>query len=1123
MPISLFPFTGGINGHIDTRLLPDGALADARNVELTRQGRLVVRPGYTAQARTTYSGGTFTAFDVFSLHGRLFALGYPAPGTIFGDVPDDVYELMPSGLARAWRATSTSVALSPRLPRATRVRDLARPPDQVGGLSNMGCAAGGGYVCLVWNSSVAATTGYVFISRAADDQPVIFEQLSTSSNAPCAKLRAVALSDRFLVVGLNSAGTQVSVSRLTLASDISVQGVATSILSAASISTFAVCKVAGTDEFCVVANLAGTVTVRRFNAAGTLQVPSSGQYNSVVAAATVLAVEASSSANQINVAMVVGGEARIFSHNLATGANIGAGPFVPFAGETSVEVTLARVSSTVVQVLSSVTSETAPTVFSNLYTVATNTFTGARKVVTDAQITTSAVVSNGLTFFGVRVGLGAVGGSPNLLVAVPTSTAAAHDSVPQIAKDLEVAGTTSALLPDLCVDASTGKAYWTNAAGNADGDLSPLVTEFELDSTERRQVAIHGNLAYIAGGMPCVFDGTSLVESGFATRPRIISLTPSNGAGELLSNATYRYRAHWEWVDSPGNLHLSPPSAITNVDMGASDDTIAAVVTSPHSLRNNRTIVNGSARCVLSRTLATVSETPAIVTGSQAADPPSSALNGLHLTGQVFINGTPSNFSVAFSALDTSSATIAATITAAIGTVVQATAVGGSIVLTTVEQGEGVYLYVFEAEAGVILGFSTDVIGTGTTEYTVGENFQRAATAYTTPGAAVAAYVTVTDTTKDQSEPIVDTDLIRQQVLYSSGVASGAHHAPPPGDAIWAGRERVGIARQPKRSRWTESKLVVPAEPAEFAYEGFVAFSGQVAGDVEAGYALGDATALFTRGQIWIVTGSGPNRSGQGEFFAAQCVSESIGIAEDGWRSLARDDEGLWFQGSDGQIYRLAASGSIEWLGREAQDKLELFPVVTAAAYIGTKREVAFALQSDDGTDGGILRYQPESKAWFFDDVGAVAAMCDYGGRIAYVQAGVVYVQDAAPGLATFVDYDVTTGMFQGFQALGYGQLNQVGVLLTYRGPCTLTIYASEDGEDFSTAIAAWSLTGSEYSAGDRVRLLAQPALMARDSFALKVAVTHAGSGSEGVWLHAAALDTEQAPRFVRLGPTHSL
>ncbi len=112
--------------------------------------------------------------------------------------------------------------------------------------------------------------------------------------------------------------------------------------------------------------------------------------------------------------------------------------------------------------------------------------------------------------------------------------------------------------------------------------------------------------------------------------------------------------------------------------------------------------------------------------------------------------------------------------------------------------------------------------------------------------------------------------------------------------------------------------------------------------------------------------------------------------------------------------------------------------------------------------------------------------------------------------------------MFQGFQGLGYGALQQVGVLGTYRGPFTLEILKSLDGTTFPVSLGSWTVTGADYSVGDRVIKLVTPAVMTHDQFALKYLVTPT-SGSEGLWLHAAAVDTEKQPGFARLGAAHNL
>lgn len=1128
MPITLFPFNGGLNSHIDRRLLPDGALADAVNVELDRQGRLIGRAKYTAQAMTVQGGtaisaGSLVAYDLFTLNDRLFALG---DAFSFG-FATDIYELLPSGTAKRWRPTSLEAATgaTPRLPRATKVRDLARPPDPSASIENMDGAAGGGFAALVWNihgvGLSVSVDGYVHIVSAANGESVLYEVFEQVGDGPVALLRVLALSDRFLFIGLDFGTSGVGLSRWIYATDERVTFVDDHITGLnGTTDAFNVCKVAGSDQFMVVTNVVGTVHVQRFNNAGVEQVPSGGAYANIVAAATYLAVEASSTANQVTVAMVVGGEARLFSYNLSTGAAIGVGPFVPFSGETSIDVALVRVSSTVLEVLSSVTSETAPTVFTRRYTVSTNAFGTLLRAVTDGQLAAAAAFQAEV-FFGLRVGLGTVGNTPNMLV----SHGDADDEVtPLVAKDFEVAGTmTRNLLPTITQDASTGKWYWPTAAANPDGDLAPMLTEFEMGSTARRQTATFGNHVYIAGGCPLVFDGVNVVESGYLERPRIISLTPSNGAGVLLGGATYRYRLHWEWIDSEGDLHLSPPSAITSVDLSSSEDTVAAVCTNAHSMRWNQGTIDGVIRDVLSRTLATVSTTPATLLGTEALTPPSSSLTGLTL--KLFVLPGFTSYTVTFSAGATTATAVASEVQAITSAKVTASNENEFLRLTSVGEGDGNFIGVLgTGTANAILGFTASESDTGETTTTAGENFQRTATAYTAlGGSAVASYVTVTDLRKDESDPIVDTDLIRQQVLYSQGTATGAHHAPAPSECLWAGRERVIASKQNRRSRYTASKLIIPGEPAEFSADGILAFSGTVAGDIEASAMLGDTMVHWTRRQIWSVSGAGPDRSGQGTFFAAQLISKSMGLASpDGWRSLCEDDSGIWFQGSDKDIYRLSKGGAVEWLGKEAQDTLVLYPIVTAALYVPSKSEVAFSVTSTDGLTGGILRYREERQAWFFDDVGVVTSMADYQGRIAIIQAGVVLIQDAAPGTGAGPAYYVSTGMFQGFQALGYGALQQVGVLGTYRGPFTLEILSSIDGTSFSTSLGSWTVTGADYAVGDRVTKLVTPAVQTHDQFALKYLVTPT-SGSEGLWLHAAAIDTDKQPGFVRAGAAHNL
>ena len=1119
MPISVFPLTVGLSQNTDRRLLPDGVLANAVNCELERQGRLVGRAKYTSLGTgvlDTSSPGALIAYDLCTYRGRLFA---------FGDdtrlhIPANLFEYLGSGVNAPWRPTSTLAAV-PRLPQATRVRDISRPPDQPSGAVAPTAAAMGGFTALFWNSEAVSTNGFLLVSRAASDQPIHFSQLSTTGDRPCVRVRIVALSDRFILAGISSNNPgAISLASFTPASSITVTQLAQDVIPAisATIVATAVCKVAGSDEIVVAtSDLSGNTRIARFSNVG---VDSGVIYGPIATGATHLAVEASLTANEITVAQVVGGECRLFSFNLTTGVQIGAGPFVPFSGDTSEEISLARNTSTTLVIVSSITSGTTRTVKAAQYTVSTNALTAAIALMTDANLETGVAYHSATTqiLFGARQVVSATDPHTNLLMSGRLDIGG---GCIEIGKDFETAGALGRhFRPDFVQDASTGKYYWPNTARDSDGNIFPQLTEFSFGATERRQTAEFGGHLYIAGGCPLVFDGSSVVESGFLTRPRIISLTGSNGAGTLLNSAEYDYRLHWSWLDTKGDLHLSPPSVISTDELTSSEDTETVVVSSPISLRRNPASSPGTAvNHVLSRTLASADLEPAVIFGAVSIDPPSSTLSTLTL----IVNGSGTAYTVTFSASATTKAQILSEINAVTSAEITATAPNGSLVLTSVDTGDAAFIQIGAGTGNTLLGLTSGDLQNGETTRTKGENFQRTATAYNAITDAVSAYVTVTDTRKDESDPILDSDLIRQEVLYSQGIASGAHHAPPPSDYVWAGIERLFVAGQPQRSRWTASKNLVPAEPAEFAFEGFLTYSGLVSEDIEGVAALGNAIVVFTRRSIWLVTGEGPNRAGVGEFNQAQCITRTLGLIADGWRSLCEDDQGLWFQGSDAEIYRISHGGELEWLGRPARDYTETYPVVVAAVYRQKKREMAFALTNAGGSTGGILRRNamvPDQPAWFFDDVGAVSSMVEYQGRLAIVQGGIVYLQDAAPGSGAFPTMQFDSGLFQGFQALGYGQLQAVGGLLTFRGRCTVTLKIGTDGTSFPDTIASWPLTSGEYSVGQRVQLLIDPPLQQYDAFALRMEVSDVSGDTEGAWFHAFAVQTEDQPDFVRLAPS---
>src|SRR5690606_32337611 len=128
--------------------LEGGPLAAAQNCRLSRDGRLEVRPGFTALSTGTMSTGVLEAFDLINFQGRLMALG----DQLAAGRATDLFEWLPA--AGKWRATagsSVDAIAGPRLPQVTDVRQVGTLPDQFLPVSHVRLAAGGGYVCAVVN------------------------------------------------------------------------------------------------------------------------------------------------------------------------------------------------------------------------------------------------------------------------------------------------------------------------------------------------------------------------------------------------------------------------------------------------------------------------------------------------------------------------------------------------------------------------------------------------------------------------------------------------------------------------------------------------------------------------------------------------------------------------------------------------------------------------------------------------------------------------------------------------------------------------------------------------------------------------------------------------------------
>jgi hypothetical protein len=363
-----------------------------------------------------------------------------------------------------------------------------------------------------------------------------------------------------------------------------------------------------------------------------------------------------------------------------------------------------------------------------------------------------------------------------------------------------------------------------------------------------------------------------------------------------------------------------------------------------------------------------------------------------------------------------------------------------------------------------------------------------------------------------------DDDAEDEPVLYFQSQKPIANVGYYPCRFIAAGRDRLIMGGLPDPYMVAFSQLPFPGEPMEGADVEFeFAYQARLPEPVTAVSGFGDSYVAFTASGIYQIPGEGPQRNGSGEFFHPSALYSDGGCID--WRSVVDTALGLFFQMADDKIYRLGPNGEIDFIGRRVQDTMATYPVVTGAVLCTQTQRVVFSIQNPAGSSGGLLSYDLVHDAWSFDDLGAIDAIVEYGGRIAYLQSSVVYVEDSAVGTlgSALPTISVRTGSIRLFSALGSGDICKVGLLMTYLGDCTVEGFISYDdgktwtsmGDQAVTAAAIVSPgTGVAIASGDPHTIIFTPRIRTVDRFALRFDVSNS-TNTGGVRLHVVSLEAE--------------
>ena len=593
--VQRFPFLEGQHQEIDPKILPEGYLSACKNVRLRKDGRFGVRADFDAIGNDTCASFDLVPRDVIGFGDELCALGDTAG--ISGDTAIWNIADYTGGTPAEWAPTDFgSGVLSParKLSAATNLRTIpsysaAAIVETTFSCTRVDCAAAGGVVCLAYESGVISalsSSRFRFI-RSATGATIL--EVALFGTRP----RVVAVGTTFWFTARD--GNSLRLSKFNPATDADQTPQAA--LSSSSFSSYDLATNFAGNGFWVVMNkTTPTTTLTPYDSSGVAGAAITGPavlYSHVSIRETATRVHL--------VSVLAAGTCQLRSYTtagaLSTGpttitANCDRQPGIAdssISGREQVDVYAQETGSPpefiAVQRLSATTHN--PTISTNWLEsslAAKPVFSGTANI----HSTFGVTVPDGSFFSTALGGLEEPGGT--ILEAYTNKFAASKtsaDHTPQIGRD-----------------ASTGKLYWPTLVVNDEGYARPLLTEFDFAAVGRRQTAQIAGMLHVGGGALGVYDGRVLTNSGFFEKPRIISATPSNGAGSLPSLATLLVAVLFEARDSAGRVVYSDISDVTTVTMGAADDTITIVPSLPHGFR----YFDGSILCVAYRSISGINQ-----------------------------------------------------------------------------------------------------------------------------------------------------------------------------------------------------------------------------------------------------------------------------------------------------------------------------------------------------------------------------------------------------------------------------------------------------------------------------------------------------------------------------------
>lgn len=208
---------------------------------------------------------------------------------------------------------------------------------------------------------------------------------------------------------------------------------------------------------------------------------------------------------------------------------------------------------------------------------------------------------------------------------------------------------------------------------------------------------------------------------------------------------------------------------------------------------------------------------------------------------------------------------------------------------------------------------------------------------------------------------VTDAVLATNPLLYTTGGIL-PNVCPPSAPLMVTHRNRLwlGGADDP-RVIWY-SKTFTPGEAVAFC-DAFT-LTVQDAGGVTAIASMDDYFIIFKRYAIYIVTGDGPDDSGNGSTLSApRKVCSDVGCINP--NSVVLTPDGLMFASEVGLMI-LDRSLQVQYIGAGIEDSFRANPIITSAVLVGAQNEVRFTATPTVGSATGIsMVFNYLQKFWY--------------------------------------------------------------------------------------------------------------------------------------------------------------